>query len=196
MPKVVDKDAARAQIMDAALRIYAESGVHAASLEKVAAAAGIGKGTLYYYFKSKDALAIAIADRYFDALEVELAALSEVDTAEALFDVLAQVADRSDGDCQTVRVLIEVFSPGFGSGKALARARTFFDTASAALERTFVSMQNKGVLSARTDAAMLAQLLTALLDGIGLHSALMGIPAPRRTGMNAKLIEVLSRGLR
>ena len=53
----------RAAIVEAALRIFAERGFHATSLEDVAAAAGITKGTVYWYFKQKDDLLRAVAGR-------------------------------------------------------------------------------------------------------------------------------------
>jgi len=49
--------AARKQaILDAALTVFAERGFEAARLDDVAARAGVAKGTLYLYFKDKEAL--------------------------------------------------------------------------------------------------------------------------------------------
>jgi AcrR family transcriptional regulator len=49
--------AARKQaILDAALTVFAECGFEAARLDDVAARAGVAKGTLYLYFKDKEAL--------------------------------------------------------------------------------------------------------------------------------------------
>ncbi|MGH8503761.1 MAG: TetR/AcrR family transcriptional regulator [Gammaproteobacteria bacterium] len=44
------------EILGAALGVFMEKGFAAARIEDVAARAGIGKGTVYLYFKSKDAL--------------------------------------------------------------------------------------------------------------------------------------------
>jgi AcrR family transcriptional regulator len=48
--------ARRETILDAALTVFAERGYEAARLDDVAAKAGIAKGTLYLYFKDKEAL--------------------------------------------------------------------------------------------------------------------------------------------
>ncbi len=54
-PKV--EPAARKQaILDAALTVFAERGFEAARLDDVATRAGVAKGTLYLYFKDKEAL--------------------------------------------------------------------------------------------------------------------------------------------
>ncbi|MEW6141888.1 MAG: TetR/AcrR family transcriptional regulator [Chloroflexota bacterium] len=53
----------RAVIIEAALRTFAERGFHATSLEDIAEAAGITKGTIYWYFKQKDEILKAIPER-------------------------------------------------------------------------------------------------------------------------------------
>jgi AcrR family transcriptional regulator len=54
------KDARPAEIVDAALAVFAERGFSAARLDDVAARAGITKGTLYLYFPSKEELFKAV----------------------------------------------------------------------------------------------------------------------------------------
>jgi AcrR family transcriptional regulator len=54
------KDARPAEIVDAALEVFAERGFSAARLDDVAARAGISKGTLYLYFPSKEELFKAV----------------------------------------------------------------------------------------------------------------------------------------
>lgn len=44
------------QILDAALRVFAEHGIADAKLEEIAARAGVSKGTIYLYFCSKEEL--------------------------------------------------------------------------------------------------------------------------------------------
>lgn len=52
----------RAVIIEAALSVFAEHGFHATSLEDIARAAGITKGTLYWYFKRKEDLYAALGE--------------------------------------------------------------------------------------------------------------------------------------
>lgn len=52
----------RAAILDAAARLFAEHGVDAVSMDQVAAAAGVGKGTLFRRFGDKAGLAVALLD--------------------------------------------------------------------------------------------------------------------------------------
>lgn len=52
----------RAAILDAAASLFAEHGVEAVSMDQVAAAAGVGKGTLFRRFGDKAGLAVALLD--------------------------------------------------------------------------------------------------------------------------------------
>lgn len=52
----------RAAVLDAAARLFAEHGVAAVSLDQIAAAAGVGKGTLFRRFGDKAGMAVALLD--------------------------------------------------------------------------------------------------------------------------------------
>jgi AcrR family transcriptional regulator len=52
----------RAAVLEAAARLFAEKGVEAVSMDQVAAAAGVGKGTLFRRFGDKSGLAVALLD--------------------------------------------------------------------------------------------------------------------------------------
>jgi len=54
--RVKRREARQEQILNAALEVFAERGVKEAVMDEVATAAGMGKGTIYYYFPSKEAL--------------------------------------------------------------------------------------------------------------------------------------------
>ncbi|MFE2146083.1 TetR/AcrR family transcriptional regulator [Streptomyces sp. NPDC059456] len=52
----------RAAVLEAAARLFAEHGVEAVSMDQVAAAAGVGKGTLFRRFGDKAGLGAALLD--------------------------------------------------------------------------------------------------------------------------------------
>jgi len=51
------------RILQAALEVVAEKGCHEASIDEIAERAGIAKGTIYLYFRSKDSLLSALFRR-------------------------------------------------------------------------------------------------------------------------------------
>jgi len=56
----------RNQILDAAKRVITQKGFHGSTMEDIAKAAGVAKGTSYLYFKSKIELYLAVMEREFD----------------------------------------------------------------------------------------------------------------------------------
>ncbi len=56
MPRKVDKEAKKDKILKAAMKVFAKNGIFETKMEMVAQKAGIAKGTIYEYFKSKDEL--------------------------------------------------------------------------------------------------------------------------------------------
>lgn len=62
----------RLKVLAAAERLFAERGVAAVSMDDVAAAAGVGKGTLYRRFGDKGGLAIALLDEQERRLQEDL----------------------------------------------------------------------------------------------------------------------------
>jgi TetR/AcrR family fatty acid metabolism transcriptional regulator len=59
----------RAQIVEAALRIFARSGYHAASIDDIVREAAMARGTFYLYFPSKRELFAALVDDLVGDLE-------------------------------------------------------------------------------------------------------------------------------
>lgn len=63
-PKIIDKDSKRFEILMAAMQVFARKGVAGSKMTDIAEAAGIGKGTVYEYFTSKEEI-FALAFQYF-----------------------------------------------------------------------------------------------------------------------------------
>jgi AcrR family transcriptional regulator len=59
-PERADATRNRARILDAARRLFADRGAACVSMDEIAAAAGVGKGTLFRRFGSRAALALAL----------------------------------------------------------------------------------------------------------------------------------------
>jgi AcrR family transcriptional regulator len=59
----------RAAVLDAAARLFRAHGVDAVSMDAIAAAAGVGKGTLFRRFRDKAGLAVALLDDRERALQ-------------------------------------------------------------------------------------------------------------------------------
>jgi AcrR family transcriptional regulator len=59
MPKKIDKEEKKANILEASIKVFAKKGVAKTKISDIAEAADIGKGTIYEYFRSKDEIFVA-----------------------------------------------------------------------------------------------------------------------------------------
>lgn len=60
------------QILDAAIHCFARKGFNATSIQEIADEIGMAKGSLYFYFKSKDDLLVSIIDYYGEMMFVQM----------------------------------------------------------------------------------------------------------------------------
>ena len=67
------------QILDAAASVFARSGFSKARMDDIATESGLSKGTLYWYFNSKDEIILAMVDRLFEREFADLEALKQAD---------------------------------------------------------------------------------------------------------------------
>jgi len=68
------------QILDAATIVFSEKGYNRANTDEIARKAGLGKGTLYRYFKDKKDIFFSVVDRGLDRLKGNM--LKEVENIE------------------------------------------------------------------------------------------------------------------
>jgi len=80
----------RAQVLDAARRLFAEKGYHATSIHDIIAAADIARGTFYLYFESKRAIFDELLDGFFATLSK---AVRRIDTSPGASPPLDQMHD-------------------------------------------------------------------------------------------------------
>ena len=72
MPPAATPTGLRTRILDAADRLLARHGYRGMTVDDIAAEAGIGKGTVYLAFSSKEEVALSCIDRMAEDLLVEL----------------------------------------------------------------------------------------------------------------------------
>jgi AcrR family transcriptional regulator len=83
--------ARRAQILDAAAKVFAEHGFHQTTIHQVAEMAGVADGTIYNYFENKDDLLVSLITRLhkLDVSEEHLSELSQEDFKSAFLELLS-----------------------------------------------------------------------------------------------------------
>lgn len=107
------KNDKRERLVDAAADLFWSRGFDATSLADIADAAGVPLGNVYYYFKTKTALARAVADLFVVESESLLASLETVAAGpaqklERFIDVLAGSSPaRAERGCPIARAVTD-----------------------------------------------------------------------------------------
>ncbi|MDT0305402.1 TetR family transcriptional regulator [Streptomyces sp. DSM 44917] len=169
----------RQTLLDVARRVIAEQGTDV-SLREVARRAGVGIGTLYRHFPSREALLEAALQEGLDALRAEAeAALDAPDPARALSDWLERFSLRSSAWCAVPGTVLNAMENADSEVHAASAAMA------ASLGRLLARAQEAGAVRADVDAE---DLLTAA-KAVGW---LAECAPPERT---ARVMAVLRDGL-
>ena len=88
--RAASQEGRRRQILDAAVRAFAQKGYHTSRVSDIAEEAGVAYGLVYHYFESKEAVLEAI---FRDTWGIMLEAIRAVEETEPL----AQRAAAEDG---------------------------------------------------------------------------------------------------
>jgi AcrR family transcriptional regulator len=171
-PKVVDDR--RGQIMDAALRVFAQQGYAGASNRDLAREAGITPGLIYHYFPSKEALFKAILEerspvRLVRSLPVEMLALPIEAMLRTFVRQLLEFVEDS-GFVQLLRVVLGEMGrhPDLSpfTAPAVQEATRF-------LEGYLAAKMEAGELR-RTDPTLAVQLLMGSVMSLVLRRQVLG----------------------
>ncbi len=165
MPKIVDHDVVREQIREAAWRVFAEQGVKGVGLERVAAAAGVGRSSLYHYYANKDSL---LSDLTVELLRAEERAFAErlADTgspSERVTVLVDQLLDQFAAWSSIEVVMLDL------RGTYSLHFRKFYRT----IRRHLSELVQEGQVAEEFDAALdpeqAAACIVGLIDGLLLQ---------------------------
>lgn len=95
MPRSPRRDATRGQILKAADAVFAERGFDGASIDHIVERAGVARGTVYYNFESKEAIAVSLANAAMAELDAQIRPrLQSGDDPEQLIHDLVRISCR------------------------------------------------------------------------------------------------------
>jgi len=195
MPKIVDKDAMRVRIMEAAMQCYATQGLHAAKMSDIAKLAGLAKGTLYLYFKSKDELTTALVKWIFQGIEQQIMPQREVGTLDDYMEQIRKALDVTEETRVETRMFFEVLGPSFGSVEVIAEVAGFFERIGVQNTRQLDALIKTGEVRSDIDTDAMGRSIAALIDGMVTHRAMFILGDERYRAMMDTTLEMIRRGL-
>ena len=191
MPKIVDADAERAKIREAALKVFARRGLAGTALGYVAAEAGISRASLYHYYTDKAALIDDVAQHLLKE-EAEIfasAAQAQGPVRQRLLALSEAVIARFDQWAGLGRPLLEIWARNADALRPLLHGlRT-------SLAKLIAEGQRQGEVDPDLDPLATAAVMIGLIDGLMLQVFVDPHGAPSGAQMHKALAQALERVL-
>jgi AcrR family transcriptional regulator len=186
MPKLVDHDVRRKELLDAVWRIIARAGVAAATTREIAREAGVSNGVLAHYFPDKDSLLTAALrtsyNQFYDRMEERTGGLVGLD---ALRVIVLEALPVDDERLVEAQIGVSFWGLALGN-EALIQAQQeewerFWDL----LSGRVAEARALGELPASADLDGITHELIVLVEGLSAEAVLYParVPAVRQVAI-------------
>lgn len=187
------KQARRQHIFHIALELFEARGFDAVTVEEIAAAADIAKGTFFNYFPTKEAVLLHLNDLQIVRLHTitAQAGFKELGFAEQVRRIFTGLAEGVTGRSDLVRILIgQTLLDRAALGVTATAIRSDFERS---LEQLALTAQGRGELHSDQAAGEAARLLV----GIYFLTMIDWLELPERdlAGMLTRNLELTLRGI-
>lgn len=118
------------QILDAAMAVFARLGLHEARMDDIVQASGLSKGALYWYFKSKEDIIVAISQRLFttDIEQLEGMLTAEGTVGERLLQLMRSRARGLQEMSEVVTILFEFYAAAVHQSEVRQLIKSYFQS--------------------------------------------------------------------
>ncbi len=198
-PKIVDKEEKRHRILEAALGVFAKFGLANTKMIHIAEAAGIGKGTIYEYFKSKEELAIAAFNVFVREADQQVSRkIRSIESAdEQLYAYLHAWSDMMDDSfLKYADIMLDVWAESvrIHQGKDIFGMNKMY----ALYRKQIIDILNRGVAQGvfrEMNVTVSAAIIIGTLDGLMIQWLMDKSLFEIRPAFN-QLAEMIVSGLR
>ena len=164
----------RPRLVQAATEVFAEKGYASTRVADIAERAGIGKGTVYEYFSSKEELLFAVFESINEEISARVRTTLSMDGSarEKLLALLQLGAEVVSEQAELQPVILDFWAAS--RGKDIEEHYREAVVASYGLFRSMISDfirggQRRGEFKADIDAEALATMVVATVDGLGVQ---------------------------
>jgi AcrR family transcriptional regulator len=171
MPKVVDHEERRRELVNATWRVIHRDGVEGATVREIAAEAGCSPGSLRYYFPAQSVLLAFAMEGLADRVAERIAGLEPAaDVRESIQRALEEVLPLDDERRTEMEVWL-AFTARAQVDETLRQQRDETHMALLAFARRCVdALAAAGLLRQELSEGLETARLHALIDGLALHA--------------------------
>jgi AcrR family transcriptional regulator len=183
MPKIVDHDARREEIVDAVWRVISRDGIAAATTRNIAQEARCSNGVLSHYFADKTALLHAALQIGYRRTELRVNEwLRRSRGLAALREVLLLTVPITREALYGNQVELAFLGHAVGNRELAREHQVIYQRFRAIVRRLLADSRRAGEIDAAADLDTVADSLVALIDGLGMEACLFphAFPAARQ----------------
>lgn len=172
--RTFDRDEKKKVIADAAISVFAEKGIARAKMIEVAEAAGIGKGTIYEYFRSKEDLFEYAVNRFFEIFNAQLYhELEKTDDPSRRLEIIVRTMfDSLRKSGPEMHIMLEIWAEGVRSGVEYFDLRAMYADYRDLISGILIDGMQKEQFR-QVDPVSVASSIIGALDGLLLQWILM-----------------------
>ena len=180
-----DRGDKRPRLVSAASAVFAEKGYASTRVADIAEKAGVGKGTVYEYFSSKEELLFAVFESINENITLRMTAVLDDDepTQEQLFNLLRLGAEVITEQRELQPVILDFWAASRGSNfegkyqQAVVASYSHYRNLVADFIR---AGQARSEFRKEVDSETLAAMVVATIDGLGIQLSFDPKLDPRR----------------
>lgn len=197
-PDAVDdkKNATKNKILQAALACFADKGYHKTTMDDIVAASGLSKGSLYWHFKSKQELFVALVEWFLGGVNEEIfhAWTPGMPPAEKIRAMMRVTFENSEQLIPFFRIFLDFW----GQTTEDEQLRRLFAGMLADYQQVIGQIIDDGIAAGEfrpVDSAQLSLAIFALIDALFLYKTLLGDSIDTR-GAGTVALDVILAGLK
>ena len=173
MPKIVDHDARRAEIVSAVWRVISRDGMASATTRNIAKEAGCSNGILSHYFSDKSELLHAALQHGYRRVEEQIAECrTRLRGLAALRQVLLLAVAVTEDKLVGNKVELAYLGEAVGDRKLTREHHATYERYRAIVREVLGEARRAGEIEPGVDLDTLTDMLVALVDGLGMEAAL------------------------
>lgn len=164
----------RERLLWAALLCFSQKGYHQTTTDEIVATSGMGKGTLYRHFETKNDLFVSLVQWLFETIGQEMVEFDadELSSAERLRAMVNHLLADLEQLLPFYRITLDYWAHTIED----EQVRHIFDVALDQFQTAIAPVIEAGIASGEfrpVNARLAALSLMAMLDGLGLYKALL-----------------------
>src|SRR5215467_11331554 len=172
MPRVVDHDARRHELAEAAWRAIVKYGLEGTTTRLIAKESGYSNGVLAHYFESKDEILLEALRTSHDGIDARIReSIESKDGFEALRTFCIEVLPISEQSARETHLEVSMWSRALVNDELRSVQRSESSRWRRLLERLIVDAQRAGELI-DVPPRTIAVLLSAVIDGLSIYALL------------------------